>query len=72
MKKQILEKLTVLVTGAFGLVAALAWNSTIQAVFKKVFGEQSTIPAMITYSVIVTIIAVLATLWISKAAENAK
>jgi hypothetical protein len=72
MKKEFIEKLTALITAAFGLVAALAWNDTIKVIFKEVFGEQSTVPAMITYAIIVTVIAVIVTLWISKIAEKAK
>ncbi len=64
MKKQVIEKLAALITAAFGLVAALAWNGAIQSIFKSVFGESDTITAMIIYAVVVTIIAVIATLWI--------
>ena len=32
MKTEIVEKLVVLVTSAFGLVAALAWNDTIKLI----------------------------------------
>ncbi len=72
MKKDIIEKLAALITAAFGLVAALAWNDTIKAIFKAVFGEASSLTAMIIYAVVVTIIAVVATIWIAKAAEKAK
>lgn len=70
MKKQVVEKLAALITAAFGLVAALAWNGAIQVIFKEVFGEQSTIVAMITYAVIVTIVAVIATVWVGKLTEK--
>jgi hypothetical protein len=70
MRKDVIDKLAALVTAAFGLVAALAWNDTIKAIFKSIFGEQGSVAAMITYAVIVTIIAVFATLWIAKVAER--
>ncbi len=72
MKKDIIEKLAALITAAFGLVAALAWNDTIKAIFKAVFGEAGSIGAMVFYAVIVTIIAVIATIWIGNLAEKAK
>ncbi len=72
MKKDLIEKLTALITAAFGLVAALAWNTAIQAIFTKIFGTASSIPAMITYALAVTIIAVLVTIRIGKFAEKAK
>lgn len=71
MKGEVIEKLAALITAAFGLVAALAWNGAIQAIFKQVFGESSSISAMLVYAVIVTIIAVAATIWIGKAADKA-
>ena len=72
MKSEVIDKLAALVTAAFGLVAALAWNGAIQAIFKKVFGTAEGIGPMLTYAIIVTIIAVLATLWVGKASAKAK
>ncbi len=72
MKKDVIEKLAALITAAFGLVAALAWNDTIKAIFKSIFGEAGSIPAMLFYAVVVTIIAVIATIWIGNVAEKAK
>jgi hypothetical protein len=39
MKGEVIEKIAALVTAAFGLVAALAWNGAIKAVFAKVFSD---------------------------------
>jgi hypothetical protein len=72
MKKEVIEKLAALITAAFGLVAALAWNNAIQAIFKAIFGEQSSIVAMVFYAVIVTVIAVVATIWIGKLSQEKK
>jgi hypothetical protein len=33
MKKDVIEKLAALITAAFGLVAALAWNDAIKSLF---------------------------------------
>jgi len=72
MKVEVIEKLAALITAAFGLVAALAWNGAIQAIFQKFFGESSSITAMLTYAIVVTIIAVIATIQIGKAQDKAK
>lgn len=72
MKKEVIEKIAALITAAFGLVAALAWNGAIIAIFKEIFGTAEGIVPMLTYAVIVTIIAVFATIWIGKVANNAK
>lgn len=71
MKKDLIEKLTALVTAAFGLVAALAWNDAIQTIFKTIFGEASSIIAMLTYALIVTVIAVWVTIRLGQIAEKA-
>ena len=72
MKSEVIEKLAALVTAAFGLVAALAWNDTIKAVFARVFGDANTIGAMLIYATLVTIIAVVVTIQIGKAAPRSK
>ena len=72
MEAEVIEKLAALITAAFGLVAALAWNDAIKAIFAAVFGATQTIVAMLVYAVVVTIIAVYATIKIGKIAEEAK
>lgn len=71
MKAEVIEKLAALITAAFGLIAALAWNGAIQAIFKKLFGEADSIAAMLVCAIVITIIAVIATIWIGKAAQKA-
>jgi len=68
MKKEIIEKISSLLIAAFGLVAALAWNGAIQAIFKEVFGTAEGVWPMLVYAIIVTITAVVATIWITKIA----
>jgi hypothetical protein len=72
MKAEILDKIAALVTAAFGLVAALAWNGAIRAIFDAVFGSADNITAMLIYAVVITIIAVLVTIWIARAVKRAK
>jgi len=72
MKTEILDKIAALVTAAFGLVAALAWNDAIKTIFKEIFGEQSTIGPMLLYAIVVTIMAVILTIIVARAVSNAK
>ncbi|MCJ7615916.1 MAG: DUF5654 family protein [Desulfobacterales bacterium] len=72
MDAEVIDKIAALVTAAFGLVAALAWNGAILAIFQQVFGEATSVPAMVIYAVVVTIVAVIATIWIGKAASKSK
>jgi len=68
MNAEVAEKLAALVVAAFGLVAALAWNDTIKAIFKAVFGTADSVGAMVVYAVVVTIIAVVVTIQVGKLA----
>jgi hypothetical protein len=79
MKSEMVEKLAALITAAFGLVAALAWNDAIHALFIGPCGSEGAGALCMlssggpwVYALIVTIIAVVATIWIGKAAERAK
>jgi hypothetical protein len=72
MKAEVLDKIAALITAAFGLVAALAWNGAIRAIFDAVFGSADNITAMLIYAVVITIIAVLVTIWIARAVKRAK
>ena len=72
MKGEVLDKLAALITAAFGLVAALAWNGAIRAIFEEIFGTADNITAMLVYAVMVTIIAILVTIWIARSVKRAK
>lgn len=67
-----LDKIAALITAAFGLVAALAWNAAIIAIFKEIFGEAESIVPLVIYAVVVTIAAVILTIVVAKALTNAK
>ncbi len=70
LKKQVVEKITALLTAAFGLIAALSWNDTVKAIFKKVFGSADNIPGMIIYATTVTVIAVIVTIELGKISKR--
>ena len=72
LHREILDKMAALITAAFGLVAALAWNDAIKAVFKEIFGSSDAIGPMLAYAIIITIIAVILTLTVARAASRAK
>ena len=79
MKKEVVEKLTALVTAAFGLVAALAWNDAIKALFRGPCGAEGA-GALCSlssggpwaYAITITIVAVFSTIWIGRMAEKNK
>ena len=72
LKVQLLETFAALITAAFGLVAALAWNEAIKAAVASVFNTGDELLGLVVYAVIVTILAVIMTLLIARALGKAK
>lgn len=70
---EILEKITVLATAGFGLVAALAWNDAIKAVFDHFFPKPAdNLAALIGYALFITILVVIVTIQLGRAINLAK
>ena len=69
---QFLESLSALIISAFGLVAALAWNETIKQAVAAVFGSAEDLLGLTVYALIVTVLAVAATMLITRATNKAK
>jgi uncharacterized membrane protein YidH (DUF202 family) len=70
MKNEIVEKLVVLVTSAFGLVAALAWNDTIKLIITSIAGKPDSIWGSVIYALLVTVLAVVVTVYVSRLAKK--
>lgn len=70
MSSEVLDRLVELVTAAFGLVAALAWNTAIQALFTLVFPAAGVLVAKFLYAI--TVIVVFVTIRLGRLAEQAK
>lgn len=78
MKKDVIDKISALMVAAFGLVAALAWNDAIRALFIGPCGTENagalcalSAGGPWVYAIAVTVLAVIATIWIGKVAEKA-
>jgi len=69
---EIAAQLLTLATSALGLVAALAWNDAVQAVFKEYFPAAGGVVAKFTYAVIITVLIVLVTINLTKLKNLAK
>ena len=72
LKVEVLEKIAALITVAFGLVAALAWNDAIKAIFKEVFGSAESITPLLAYAITVTIVAVILTILVARSLSKMK
>ncbi|NLI73947.1 MAG: hypothetical protein GX369_04155 [Euryarchaeota archaeon] len=62
----IIETIVALMTAAFGLVAALAWNDAIQTVIKSIFPAEDDPTGKLIYAVIITIVAVISIILIGR------
>ena len=78
-KVEVVDKMSALATAAFGLVAALAWNNAIQAVFSRYYPApgQTVAPAasigpLLAYAAVITLIAVAVILLIGRLAGRLK
>jgi len=65
-KLQLVETFATLMTAAFGMIAALAWNEAIKALVAKYFDTGDELVPMLVYAIIVTIIAVICIILISR------
>ncbi|OGL73979.1 hypothetical protein A3F28_02785 [Candidatus Uhrbacteria bacterium RIFCSPHIGHO2_12_FULL_57_11] len=72
LRLAILEQMAVLAAGGFGLVAALAWNDAIQALFVEVFPKVSGLWAKFIYAIFVTVVVVLVSIRLGKMIDSIK
>ncbi|RJO59245.1 hypothetical protein C4546_03420 [Candidatus Parcubacteria bacterium] len=66
LHKKITQQIETLLTGALSLVAALAWNEAVKALFEKIFGQASGLIAKFLYAIIVTVVVVWVVTRLSK------
>ena len=72
LRSEFLKTMTQLATAGFGLVAALAWNDTIQSFINRFLTAGSGLISKIIYAIIVTLIAVWVTYSLGKLTQEAK
>lgn len=65
-----LQTMISLASAAFGVVAALAWNSAITALVKQIFGTGGQIVSLFIYAIVITVIAVMVMVNLGKLAER--
>jgi len=74
LRKEFSKKLMDLMTSAFGLVAALAWNEFIKELIDKyiqpLFGATSGLISKLIYAILITFLAVLVTYNLSRFSEK--
>ncbi len=61
MGKKMLEQIITLFTAAIGVMAALAWNDAVQALFNSLFPHGEGVKERFMFAVMITAIAVVVT-----------
>lgn len=71
-KIRVVETFAALITSAFGLVAALAWNETIKKGVAMLFDSGDDFWGLMVYAILVTMLAIIMTLFIAWQADKIK
>jgi C4-dicarboxylate transporter len=72
IRLQVVEQVAALMTAAFAFIAALAWNGAISELVKTYLSAGSGWVGLMIYAIIVTIIAVIAAIYITRMAARIK
>jgi hypothetical protein len=72
LTSEVLDKIVQLLTAAFGLVAALAWNEAVQELFRTLFPEAGDLLAKFVYAMVVTAVVVFVTIRLGRLSERLK
>ncbi len=64
LKYETIKTFSALLTSAFGLVAAFAWNETVKEIIDRYISSGSGLKSKLIYAIAVTILAVMVSYWI--------
>ena len=72
VKNEFLKTLIKMISTAFALVAALAWNTAISEIIKKYLKPGESIVSWVIYALVVTLIAVLVGIYLGRLSGRIK
>jgi len=67
-----METFITLMTAAFGMVAALAWNTAISEVIRQYYCPENQVIPLLIYAVVVTVVAVICIVIIARSLGKLK
>lgn len=72
VEHEFFRTITTMVASAFGLVAALAWNTAITKILERYaqLKPESSVFSWLAYAIVVTLIAVLITVYLGRLAKD--
>ncbi|OVE79372.1 hypothetical protein BVY00_00535 [bacterium G20] len=72
MHTDVIEKIIILVIASLGLITALAWDTALSSLFKKLFGGEQTLLEEMSYALVITIIAAVISVLLSRSLRRKK
>ena len=73
LEKELIDRMSGYILGAFGLIAGLAWNDAIKGSIEYLFPlNKDSIPAKFLYAIIMTILVVFVTLYAIRLIQRSK
>lgn len=72
VESEFFRTISTLIISSFGLVAALAWNTAITKILERylVIRPESTVVSWLVYALVVTVIAVVVTVYLGRLANQ--
>jgi hypothetical protein len=64
LRYETIKTFSALLTSAFGLVAAFAWNETVKEIIDRYISSGSGLKSKLIYAIAVTLLAVVVSYWI--------
>jgi len=66
----VVEKIVILVIASLGLISALAWDTALGSLFRKLFGGEQTLAEEITYAVVITVVAAVVSVLLGRSLKQ--
>lgn len=68
--QMVIQTVITLVSAAFGLIVALAWNEAIKALMEQILGKEDNLAGLFTYAILATVIAIVVVILLGKLAAK--
>lgn len=67
LKDDFVQKIVLMVIAALGFISAIAWDQTLKLIFIEIFGSLDSVGEKLLYAIIITVIAVLLSIILTRA-----
>lgn len=70
LSREYFKTIAMMLTSAFGLVAALAWNDLVKRIIDNYVRPGSDVISQLIYALVITTLVVIFTVWIGRVAQS--